>query len=561
MRITRHFVTVGARRVHYLRAGSGPAVALLHASPCSAKVMRPLMAVFGERFTTIALDTPGFGLSDKLPIAAPSVEDFADALAGTLDALGVEHVATYGRHTGASIAVEFAARHPGRCAMALADGYAVFVQRYTDAQLKLYLEPIEPAWDGAHLLRLWFRYRDQHVFWPWNDQTAAARSDSDVPDLDFLHRGVVEMLEAGDDYRIGYAAPFRHRALDVIPDLKVPVCFGNRPGDSMYRTRSLYPPSAWTQVMPREFAAATLAERAILERHPARGTPPQAPRCAPLPGRSTTDFVDIGGAQALVRAVGELDGAAEPLLVIHHAPGSSMLYDPLLLELGRSLAAFALDLPGHGESDPLPGNPQDVATWAASVEKLLEGLRIRELRVYGHNGGAALAVELAHRLGRRVRGIALDAPCFLNDEDRARLPSRYAPPVLPVWEGSHWLRAWHHLRDSELWWPWFDRTHRAARAAASRVDTHALTLRVREAMKQPASYQPAWETSLAYPWRDRLAGISAPVLLMAAPQDVFAHLLPAVRASVPRACTAAIEDSAASRAQALAQWARAGEGR
>ena len=49
MKITKHFVTVGKRRVHYLRAGSGPGLAMLHASPCSAKVMRPLLPVFGER--------------------------------------------------------------------------------------------------------------------------------------------------------------------------------------------------------------------------------------------------------------------------------------------------------------------------------------------------------------------------------------------------------------------------------------------------------------------------------------------------------------------------------
>ena len=251
MRITRHFVTVGARRVHYLRAGTGPALALLHACPCSAKVMRPLMPVFGEKFTCLAFDMPGFGLSDLLPKPNPSIEDFADALAETLDALGVEHVTTYGRHTGASIAVEFAARHPERSAMALADGYAVFAKRYTDEQLDAYLEPIVPVWDGGHLLRLWARYRDQHAFWPWNNQTAAGRSDADIPGADFLHRGVVEMLEAGNDYRIGYAAPFRHRGLDVLADLKVPVCFGNRPGDSMFLTRALYPACAWQEVVPQ----------------------------------------------------------------------------------------------------------------------------------------------------------------------------------------------------------------------------------------------------------------------------------------------------------------------
>lgn len=132
MRVTKHFVTVGSRRVHYLRAGQGPALAMLHASPCSSKVMRPLMALFGQRFTCLAFDTPGFGLSDPLPQANPSVEDFADALADTLAALGMAQAASYGRHTGASIAVEFAARHPDRCAMALADGFAVFPAAYTD---------------------------------------------------------------------------------------------------------------------------------------------------------------------------------------------------------------------------------------------------------------------------------------------------------------------------------------------------------------------------------------------------------------------------------------------
>lgn len=529
MRITKHFVTVGTRRVHYLRAGQGPALAMLHASPCSAKVMRPLMALWAERFTTFAFDTPGFGLSDKLPIAAPSVEDFADALEETLEALGIEQVATYGRHTGASIAVEFAARHPARTAMALADGFAIFPKRYTDAQLEAYLEPIVPAWDGAHLLRLWFRYRDQHVFWPWNNQTAAARSDTDVPDLDFLHRGVVELLEAGDDYRIGYAAPFRHRELGVLDDIKVPVCFGNRPGDSMLLTHHLYPASAWTEVMPREFVAASLAERAVLEKHPARGNVPPAPRATPLPGRTTPEFLDIDGAQVLVRSAGDFHAGAAPLLLIHHAPGSSALYEDFLIDAARSGPVLAFDLPGHGESDPLPGNPQDIATWVDVARKVLARLAIARVHLRGHNGGAAVALELAHRLGADALGVTLDAPFFLADAERARLGDSYAPDVTPTWDGSHWLRAWHHLRDSELWWPWFERTREHVRTNP-RIDPASLNLRVREAMKQPSSYQAAWRANVGYDWRERLAGLRAPLTLVSAPDDTFAHLLPAIRA-------------------------------
>jgi pimeloyl-ACP methyl ester carboxylesterase len=540
MNITKHFVTVGTRRVHYLRAGNGPALAMLHASPCSAKVMRPLLPVFGESFTCFVFDTPGFGLSDKLLIAKPRVEDFADALAETLDALGIEQVAAYGRHTGASIAVEFAARHPHRCAMAYADGYAVFAKAYTDEELDAYLEPIISQWDGGHLLRLWFRYRDQHVFWPWNVQTAETRSDADVPDLDFLHRGVVELLEAGDDYCIGYAAPFRHRALEILPDLKVPVCFGHRVGDSLYAAHKLYPKSAWIEIMPREPEAAALAERTILERHPARAAPPAAPVCAALSNRTTIDYLDVDGAQVLVRSAGELNSAT-PLLVLPHAPGSSLLYDTLILE---SAPAFAIDFPGNGESDARPGNPQTVETWAETAAKVLDKLNVGAVSLYGHNGGAAVAVELAHKLGGRVHGLVLDAPCFLGEEERDSLPPRYAPEVAPMWEGSHWLRAWHHLRDSELWWPWFERTHHAARRSAPRIAPANLNVRVREAMKQPASYVAAWRAALSYPGRERLTGLRTSVLEIAAEQDVFSHLSNGRK----------IPDDPRSRARAIREW-------
>jgi pimeloyl-ACP methyl ester carboxylesterase len=132
---------------------------LLHASACSAKVMREQLEKFSEGHTAIAFDMPGFGLSDLLPLAQPTTEDLADALAETLTALGIGQAAVYGRHTGAQIAVEFAARHPERCAMALTNGFPVYSAEERTRRLASYLPPIVPAFDGSHLLWLWFRYR------------------------------------------------------------------------------------------------------------------------------------------------------------------------------------------------------------------------------------------------------------------------------------------------------------------------------------------------------------------------------------------------------------------
>ncbi|HYL87197.1 MAG TPA: alpha/beta fold hydrolase [Burkholderiales bacterium] len=519
MKITKHFVTVGNRRVHYHRAGDGPAVVLLHASPCSAKVLRLPLETFAQRFTAIAFDTPGFGLSDLLPMAQPETEDLADALADTLAALGIEQAAAYGRHTGAQIAVEFAARHRQRCAMALTDGFPIFSAETKKARLESYLAPIVPSFDGGHLLWLWFRYRDQHVFWPWNEQRLSHRADSDVPDLDFLHRGVIELLEAGDSYRVVYATAYRHRGLEALRDLKVPVCFGARPGDNQLKTLQQFPQGTWTQEMPRDARAAALAELEILTRHPAKASPPAAPACAALAGRSTTDYVDVDGAQMLVRSVGRLH---EPVIIVHHAPGSSALYDELVRAIGAKHPALAFDLPGHGESDPL--GPQSIAAWTDALLKLLDRMLIGAVHLYGHNGGAAVAVEAALRAPRRIRTLLVDAPIAV-EKAVADGWLKGVEPVTPAWNGEHLLRVWHMRRDMELWWPWYDRRRENARAVEPRIDPARLTIEVGEAMKRPASFAPAWRAVMEYPMRRRLAEVGKAVVFSSR-QDVFARCVP-----------------------------------
>ena len=520
MKVTKHFVTVGNRRVHYHRAGEGPPVVLLHASPCSAKVLRLPLEVFAQRFTAIAFDTPGFGLSDLLPLEKPETEDLADALAETLSAMGIEHTAVYGRHTGAQIAVEFAARHPNRCAMALTDGFPIFSAETKKVRLSGYLAPIVPTFDGGHLVWLWFRYRDQHVFWPWNEQRLSHRADTDVPGLDFLHRGVIELLEAGDSYRVGYATAYRHRGLEALADLKVPVCFGARPGDNQLGTLKQFPSGVWTQEMPRDSHAAARAELEVLARHPAKGKPPAAPPCAPLPERTTTDYVDVDGAQILVRSYGRLD---DPVVIVHHAPGSSALHDDLVLKVGTKHGALAFDLPGHGESDPL--GSQSVEDWASALLRLLDRMKIGAVHLYGHNGGAAVAVEAASRAPQRIRSLFLDAPVAV-DEQVAERWLQGVEPVTPAWNGEHLLRAWHMRRDMELWWPWYDRRRESARKVEPRIDPARLTAELREAMKQPASFAPAWRAVLRYPLQKNL---KPGMHLITSAHDVFAGCMPKAR--------------------------------
>jgi pimeloyl-ACP methyl ester carboxylesterase len=532
IKISRHFVTVGQRRVHYARAGEGPVVVLLHASPVSFKATETIQRVYAEHFTVLAFDTPGFGLSDPLPVSQPEIESFADALAETLTELGIDRVAVHGRHTGAQIAVEFAARYPARCSMAITDGFPIFPEEVRRHRPDAYLLPIIPSWEGSHLLWLWYRYREQYVFWPWNLHDAAHRADSEVPDPAFIHRGVVEFLEAGDGYRIGYASAYRHRGLAALEDLKVPVCFGWRPGDSLFDHRSRLPQDCWSEVFPREAEAAARAEVACLLKHPAQRGAPSAPKCASLPNRSTTDYVDVGEHRVLMRRFDRSIGSSteRPIVCLHPIPGSSALLDPLMQALaaqtGREIIAF--DLPGHGETVAAGGAADSIAQMAGASLRVIETLLKGPVDLVGVQGGAAVAVELMRLAPNRIRHTIVVSPVCLTPQERDATAGAWLDALgetRPDSDGFHLLRLWHMRRDMALWWPWHDRRRESIRPGALAIAPEQLTIEVREMIKQPEHLGAALEAVLRYPMAEHLSGLPRKPGLVGRADDPWAPCL------------------------------------
>ena len=108
------FVSVhGHGRQHYKDAGSGEPLILIHTNGASAWQYAEVIPLLLPRMRVIAWDMPGHGDSD--PIARHySVEDYADALSGFMQALGLESAHVSGCSIGGSICVAFASRYPQR---------------------------------------------------------------------------------------------------------------------------------------------------------------------------------------------------------------------------------------------------------------------------------------------------------------------------------------------------------------------------------------------------------------------------------------------------------------
>lgn len=515
--IRRHFVTVGTRRVHYRRAGTGPPLVMLHASPVSSQAMVERMTAFANDFTVIAPDTPGYGRSDPLDLPQPEISDYADALAETLEALGIRRAVLYGRHTGACIAMALAARSPGLVAAVWCDGYPVLDAAARARYLGDYLETVQPRWDGTHLLWYWFRYREQFIHWPWHDQRAETRADVDLPDVEALHAGTMDMLVPGPQYVTAYAAAFRFDSLAVLPRVNCPVFFAARPGDSLYRAIQALPalPGHMQVVgVPRESGPARAVEREVLGPHAA--PLPSAP--LPPPSDRGPDYLSTAFGELAIERGGA--GQGPTWLLLPPAPGSTAL-----LQLSGAAALpgrwVSIDLPGHGHSSPVTAGMQGLVDSAEAVEAAAAALGADEVVLYGSQTGAAVALELALRKRLQCLALCLDDLPVLSGEARARWAGRLAQDACPSAEGAHLLRVWHHQRNLSLWQPGELPGLATLRRDGPTLETAVLHRRVIELLHRPQAFAPGWRALLESDLAWRLEVLAAPLLLPSRSDALF----------------------------------------
>lgn len=99
--------------LHYVIAGRGPAVVLVHGLGGFAESWRHTVQALAPRNTVVALDLPGFGRSAK-PRARYGLGFFADVVGGLLDALGISQASLVGHSLGGAVALTFALTRPSR---------------------------------------------------------------------------------------------------------------------------------------------------------------------------------------------------------------------------------------------------------------------------------------------------------------------------------------------------------------------------------------------------------------------------------------------------------------
>jgi pimeloyl-ACP methyl ester carboxylesterase len=228
--------------------------------------------------------------------------------------------------------------------------------------------------------------------------------------------------------------------------------------------------------------------------------------------------------ELLGRRVNVLDtgGSGPPLLFLH---GWSSNWQIFLLNIAAFMGThrcLALDLPGFGASE-MPSEPISIQGYAKTVDAMCDALGVECVSVVGNSLGGFIGAELALSFDTRVDRLVLVSAAGLSTEHFARAPALAIARLVTA-----------GLPYAQRFEPAVVRRPRLRRSAMQWAIRYPEKLSVPLAQELVLSFGkpgfvPALKALLEYSYRDRLAAIEIPVLIVWGRNDMLVPVGDAAR--------------------------------
>jgi pimeloyl-ACP methyl ester carboxylesterase len=111
---------------------------------------------------------------------------------------------------------------------------------------------------------------------------------------------------------------------------------------------------------------------------------------------------------------------APPVVFVHSFAGDSLHWAGALAHLRPARRAIAIDLRGHGQSDPPASGGWDVDDFADDIAAVVDRLALPRFVLVGHSLGGSAAVAYAGAQPSRVAGLVLIGTPGRSDPGTAR---------------------------------------------------------------------------------------------------------------------------------------------
>jgi pimeloyl-ACP methyl ester carboxylesterase len=167
-------------------------------------------------------------------------------------------------------------------------------------------------------------------------------------------------------------------------------------------------------------------------------------------------FVDVAGRRVHYRRV----GIGPPVVMMHASPASSEMLLGEMRAAAGEFTCIAFDMPGFGDSDPLPGGASAVRDLAAATVQAMQALGLPPCPIYGTHSGSALALEIGAGWPELVTGLVLEGVPLFTEAEAEELFADYFVTFPPEPLGGHLTTIWMRFRDQFTWFPWTSRNVR-----------------------------------------------------------------------------------------------------
>jgi pimeloyl-ACP methyl ester carboxylesterase len=109
--ITSHTANVDGVNFHYMSAGQGDAVILLHGYAEDSRMWKPIIPILAQKFMVIAPDLPGIGES-SIPVDGLDMKTAGRRVHALVQSLGIKKARVVGHDIGLMVAYSYAAQFP-----------------------------------------------------------------------------------------------------------------------------------------------------------------------------------------------------------------------------------------------------------------------------------------------------------------------------------------------------------------------------------------------------------------------------------------------------------------
>lgn len=149
-------------------------------------------------------------------------------------------------------------------------------------------------------------------------------------------------------------------------------------------------------------------------------------------------------------------GVGETIVLLHASPRSGKMLEVFGKMLSEHFEVIIPDLPGYGFSESISEKVETLYDVVPYLKAFFEELNILKPLIYGTATGAQLGIAFALTYPNNVKNLYLDNPAHFSDEEYQQISEKYFIDLTPKSDGSHLQNLWNHIRESMMYFPWYD---------------------------------------------------------------------------------------------------------